>query len=107
MLAEAMPRVRQELATAENTILESNTILGFLQPDLYITMLASATTDFKRSAQRYLERANAVVLHGSDVVTWSEVSLKPVSGKPIFHISPPEYVTPELVGFVRSSLNHK
>src|SRR3974390_3326141 len=34
MLAEAMPRLRQELATAENAILESNSVMKFVRPAL-------------------------------------------------------------------------
>jgi hypothetical protein len=105
MLAEAMPRLRQELAAAENAILESNSVMRFLRPDLYITVLDAATADFKTSAQEFLDRADAVVLHESgDRVTWTDVSLKPVSGKPIFRIRPPQYVTPELVEFVRKRI---
>src|SRR5580658_7036828 len=55
MLAEAMPRVRQEIEAAENTILESNSILRFVRPKLYLTVLDAATEDFKVSAQIYLE----------------------------------------------------
>jgi len=102
MLAEAMPRLRQELAGAENAILESNSVMRFLKPDLYITVLDAATADFKTSAQEFLDRADAVVLHaGADSVAWTNVSLKPVSGKPTFHIRPPRYVTSDLVDFVR------
>jgi hypothetical protein len=105
MLAEAMPRLRQELAGAENAILESNSVMRFLRPDLYITVLDAATADFKTSAQEFLDRADAVILHDSaDQVAWSNVSLKPVAGKPMFRIRPPQYVTPELVEFVRQRL---
>lgn len=105
MLAEAMPRVRKELGTAQNAILESNSIMRFLRPDLYITVLDAATEDFKLSAQQFLDRANAIVLQGgSNQVAWKNVSLKPVGGKPTFRISPPEYVTAELVAFVRTKL---
>jgi len=105
MLAEAMPRLRQELAAAENAILESNSVMRFLRPDLYITVLDAATADFKTSAQEFLDRADAVLLHnGAEQVAWSNVSLKPVAGRPTFHISPPEYVTAELVEFVRKRL---
>ena len=31
-LAEAMPRIRKEIAQAENVIIESNSILRFLRP---------------------------------------------------------------------------
>ena len=108
MLAEAMPRLRQELADAENAILESNSVMRFLRPDLYITVLDAATADFKTSAQEFLDRADAVVLHeGTEQVAWTNVSLKPIAGKPVFHIRPPQYVTPELVKFVREKIQKK
>jgi hypothetical protein len=102
MLAEAMPRLRKELAAAENVILESNSVMRFLRPDLYITVLDAANADFKASAKEYLDRADAVVLHGGiNEAAWSKISLKPVSGRPVFRITPPPYVTPEIVDFVR------
>lgn len=102
MLAEAMPRIRQELAHAENAILESNSILRFLCPDLYITVLDTATADFKLSAQQFLDRADAVVLHDNHgAVAWKGVSLPDVAGRPVFRIQPPPYVTPDLAEFVR------
>jgi hypothetical protein len=100
-----MPRVRKELAAAENAILESNSVLQFLRPDLYLTVLDGATADFKLSAQRFLDRADAVILHEeSDQVAWKNVSLKPVASKPVFRICPPRYVTPEMLEFVRRRL---
>ena len=105
MLAEAMPRLRQELAGAENAILESNSVMRFLRPDLYITVLDAATADFKTSAQEFLDRADAVILHDSaDHVVWATVSLKPVADKPMFRIRPPQYVTPDFVEFVREKI---
>jgi len=102
MLAEAMPRLRKELASAENAILESNSVMRFLRPDLYLTVLDSANPDFKASAKEYLDRADAVILHdGSTTPAWSKISLKPVANKPTFGIRPPQYVTPEIVEFVR------
>ncbi len=108
MLAEAMPRVRTELAAAENAIVESNSVMRFLRPDLYLTVLDTATADFKTSAQEFLDRADALVLHdGSGDVAWTNVSLKPVAAKPRFHIRPPLYVTPELIEFVRERVQQR
>jgi hypothetical protein len=108
MLAEAMPRVRKELAAAENAILESNSVMRFLRPDLYLTVLDASTADFKSSAQEFLDRADAVILHdGADHVAWTNVSLKPVAAKPVFHIQPPQYVTADLVEFVRERLRQQ
>jgi hypothetical protein len=106
-LAEVVPRVRQILAGAENAIIESNSILRFLKPDLYLTVLDPATADFKSSAQQFLDRADAVLLHSiesSSGPAWERVSLKPVIDRPMFAIQPPNYVTSELVEFVRNRL---
>lgn len=105
-LAEAMPALRQRLAGAENIIIESNSILKFLRPDLYLTILDPATADFKDTAREFLDRADAVILHDSTHASseWKGVSLKPVGSKPMFNITPPPYVTPEIISFVRSRL---
>jgi len=104
-LAEALPSIRKLLAGSGNAILESNSILKFLRPDLYLTVLDPATADFKQSAQEFLDRADAVIMHNSKGnISWQGVSLKPVEGQPVFNIHPPEYVTPEIVEFVRGKL---
>ena len=105
MLAEAMPRLRKELAAAENVILESNSVMRFLRPDLYLTVLDAANPDFKASAKEFLDRADAVILHESTgQPAWEKISLKPVQGKPVFHIMPPPYVTSEMIDFLKSRL---
>ena len=106
-LAEAMPAIKRRLAGAENAILESNSILKFIRPDLYMTVLDPATEDFKTSAQEFLDRADAVILHEAGEFRWRATSLKPVIDKPVFHIRPPNYVTAEIVEFVESRLKVK
>jgi hypothetical protein len=104
-LAEAMPTLRRRLEEARNVILESNSVLKFVRPDLFLTVLDPATADFKNSAREFLDRADAVILHdASDGAAWQSVSLKPVAERPIFRIQPPQYVTPEIVDYVRSKL---
>jgi hypothetical protein len=104
-LAEAMSALRGRLEGARNVIIESNSVLKFLRPDLYLTVLDPATPDFKTSAREFLDRANAVILHQAQGATaWQSVSLKPVAERPVFRIKPPLYVTPEIVNFVRSNL---
>ena len=107
-LAEAMPRVRQILNGGQNIIIESNSVLRFLKPDLYLTVLDPQTADFKSSAQTFLDRADAVLLHSSEdpkSPAWERVSLKPVIDRPIFAIRPPQYVTPEVADFVHRRLS--
>jgi len=75
-----------------------------MRPDLYVTVLDPGTEDFKKSAQEFMDRAGAVILHdrtGGVASAWHGVSLKPVAGRPVFRISPPQYVTAEVVEFVR------
>jgi len=107
-LAEAMPALRRRIEGARNVIMESNSVLKFLRPDLYLTVLDPATADFKTSAREFLDRASAVILHkpkeSSDDTAWRDVSLKPVADRPVFPITPPPYVTPEMVEFVRNAL---
>ena len=104
-LAEAMPTLRRRLEGARNVIIESNSVLKFLRPDLYLTVLDPSTADFKNSAREFLDRASAVILHETpDAAAWQAVSLKPVAERPVFHITPPNYITPEIAEFVRSNL---
>ncbi len=105
-LAEAMPRIRKELEQAENAVIESNSILRFLRPDVYLSVLDPAVADFKESARLYLDRADAVLV--SDGVLghpeWKGVSLKLVAGTPVLAMLPPLYVTDEVVSFVAARL---
>jgi hypothetical protein len=94
-LAEALPVLRRRISESENAIIESNSIVEFIRPDLYITVLDPAVQDFKTSAQRLLKRADAVVL--PEAAVWQ-------SSKPRFRIRPPEYVTREVVMFVSERL---
>jgi hypothetical protein len=105
-LDEAMPAIRRKLAEAEQAILESNSVLEFLRPDLYITVLDPAREDFKVSAHRYLERADAVVWHEgtSGAPCWPGVSPELSAGLPLFRIVPPRYVNSDLVEFVAQRL---
>jgi hypothetical protein len=104
-LAEAMPALRRRLEGSANVIIESNSVLKFLRPDLYLTVLDPGTADFKNSAREFLDRAHAVILHQAPPgAAWQAVSLKPVAERPIFRVSPPPYVSREIVEFVRTRL---
>ena len=106
-LAEAMPSLRQQIADAANVIVESNSVMKFLRPDLYLTVLDYGTMDFKPTAREFLDRASAVILHDAPpdaLPAWNGVSLKLIQGKPLFRVRPPCYVSEEVVSFVRQKL---
>ena len=96
-LTEALPFLRKRLAESENAIVESNSIVEFVQPDLYMTVLDPGVEDFKASAQRFLECADAVILPRERL--WNHASRQRA-----FRISPPEYVTADMVKFVNQRL---
>ena len=121
-LADAMPRVRKELARAKNAILESNSIVRFLKPDLYLTVLDPAIRDFKPSAKYFLDRADAVLWSGRGIQVTSgctEIPSRPsfaaanegwgtqvalptlLRNKPQFFVDAPEYTSAALTEFVR------
>ena len=107
MLADAMPRVRAELAKAENAILESNSILRFLRPDLFVSVLDPAVSDFKNSARYFLDRADAVLVPEGALLGsshWREVSFRLLHGKPVLPMRPPVYCTDEVISFVTERL---
>jgi hypothetical protein len=68
-LAEGMPRLRQALAEGTqtdgghglNVIVESNSLLQFVRPSLYVTVLDTVREDFKDSARHMLDRADVFV----------------------------------------------
>jgi hypothetical protein len=69
-LAEGMPALRQALAESTqtdvgcdglNVIVESNSLLQFVKPSLYVTVLDAVRDDFKDSARHMLDRADVFV----------------------------------------------
>lgn len=109
-LGEAMTRLRRELARSTDAILESNSVMEFLSPDLYLTVLNPANPDFKRSARQHLNRADALLLDAPPAgaleiaPAWEGVRLRREAHQRLFRVRPPEYVTPEIVAFVRERL---
>jgi hypothetical protein len=107
-LAAAMPRLRKELAAAENAIIESNSIMGFLRPDLYLSVLDHATADFKDSARLFLDRADALLVHAGaeDLMPhWRGVSPRLTQGIPRFPIAPPEYMSDAVIALIQDRLH--
>jgi hypothetical protein len=105
-LSEAMPRLRALLAASENAIVESNSVLRFLQPAVSLSVLDPGVEDFKPSALRYLDRVDALVVPAGAVFTegWGGVSLRMIERKPRFEFVAPEYCTAELARFIEERL---
>ena len=119
MLETVLPALRQAIAGEDSVILESNSILRFYQPTVYLTVLDPARQDFKESAREFLERADAVLMPeaGLSLITrndismsfrsslpWEGIALDVIRRKPNFPISPAQHVTPEIAAFVEQRL---
>jgi molybdopterin-guanine dinucleotide biosynthesis protein len=105
-LAEAMPRLRALIAGSENVIIESNSVLRFLSPDIFISVLDPSIADFKPSALRYLDRADALVMPASaaSATAWGNVAPSLITRAKRFGMTPEKYCSEELVQFVEERI---
>ena len=117
-LAEGLPVLRESLNSVAtdaaegplNVVVESNSLLQFLKPSLYLTVLDPRIEDFKPSAQKALDRADAFVLRHDFVVaaaTWPQVSAKLLEAKPAFLQKEGGPLPPRLLSLVRDSLTRQ
>ena len=95
-LAEGLPLLRSALADAVResgrgsvpVIVESNSLMQFLKPSLYLAVVDPAREDFKESARAALNRADALVLRGkmtptiSETLAWTKLPAKLLREKP-------------------------
>lgn len=105
-LACALPAIREVLAASPNAIIESNSILQFLTPELYLVVLDFAKEDFKSSSRQFLHRADALVVidRGIPAPRWQGVARELWEAKKRFAVRPPQYVTAALAAFVKGRL---
>ncbi len=112
-LHEAMPRLRAEFTRAagegRDVMVESNSLLRFVRPEVFVSVLDPGVEDFKGSARRYLDRADAILMPREVVgeAGWSEEVRRVVAGLRVVRFSAPEYVTSELVTIVRAQIGAK
>lgn len=105
-LGFAMLALRRVLDRSPDVILESNSVMQFLNPDVYLVVLDPATADFKPSSHLFLDRASAFLLPGESVPHrgsgWMDVAPRLLAGRPHFQLAANYEVTPEILAFVAS-----
>lgn len=125
-LASALPLLDRRLRGAVWVIIESNSILEFIEPLLYLVVLDGSRRDFKPSAQRWLARAHAFISvntrfpagtvgQNQEGATWRPIDapiwrdhdrhLEGFGPRPSFSVQAPDYWSPALAAFVRSKLD--
>ena len=105
-LPRAATMVRKILAAGDNVIVESNSILEVVKPDLYLMLFDFGCEDFKSSSLRYMDRADAFVVidRGINAPLWQGIGEGLWEGRPHFLVNPPRFVTRELAEFVTERL---
>jgi hypothetical protein len=103
-LPRAAETVRKILRQGQNVIVESNSVVELVQPDVFLMLLDFSCEDFKPSSLRFMDRADAFVVidRGINAPLWADVAQGLWDGKPQFLVKPPKYAPPDLVEFVRS-----
>lgn len=106
-LGHAMPALRRILDASEHVIAESNSILQFLKPDLYLVVLDFGARDFKSTSLHYLDRADALIMidRGAALPQWSGVARRLWESKPRFLVQPPQWATEAMAALVRGRRN--
>lgn len=103
-LPRAEGTLRKILDQGPNAIVESNSVMDLVQPDVFLMLLDFSCEDFKASSLRFMDRADAFVVidQGINAPMWKDISRGLWDHKPQFLVKPPAYVTPAITGFVRS-----
>jgi hypothetical protein len=106
-LARAAGTVRKMIAGSGNVIVESNSILELVQPDVLLMVMDFSCEDFKPSSLRCIDRADAFVVidQGINAPLWEHVARGMWDGKPQFLVKPPVYVTAAVAEFVKGKLS--
>lgn len=95
-LAYALPSLKELLADAPNALVESNSILNFLVPDLYVSVVDFSVQDLKQSARLFLNHANAIVVTGGST-PWEGVAGR--------WLDKPRIGMGDLADFVKTEMN--
>ena len=75
-LAEAMPSLRQRMQEARNVIIESNSVVELVRPDVFLMVLDFSCEDFKASSLRFMDRADAFIVidRGINAPLWEDIA---------------------------------
>jgi hypothetical protein len=108
-LARAAGTLEKILKQSENVIVESNSVVELVEPDIFLMVLDFACEDFKASSLRFMDRADAFIVidRGINGPLWDDLARGLWDQKPQFLVKPPRYVTAELASFVDAGSSRK
>lgn len=105
-LAQALPGLLKALEGDEHVIIESNSILAFFKPAVFLFVIDESRQELKASARQFLPRADAFVRVGPELKSpvWAGISLPMLGEKPVFPAPVGEWSDPTLNRFVGERL---
>ena len=97
--------LRKIVAQSDHLIVESNSVMELLQPDIFMMTIDFSCADFKPSSLRFMGQADAFVVidRGVPIPVSDDLPVE-WGNKPHFVTRPPRYVTPAVAGFVGAKL---
>ena len=106
MLPEALAALQAAVGSDQYIIVESNSILRYWRPSVYLSVLDPLKKDFKASARELLPRADAclVLEPGLSESAWDGIPLELLRRKPLFPLRRDCCITTAIVTFVEARL---
>ncbi len=105
-MQEVLPHLRPLLDSSRFVLIESNGILRYLEPDLYVMVIRYDISEFKSSARETLGRAHAIVAVGGDSCSppWKHLLDAKAARIPVFPTPEPQIIPAGLIDLVRLRL---
>jgi hypothetical protein len=105
-LFEAADLVRKIVDKSQNCIIESNSILEYFDPDVFLMVMDFGCEDFKASSLQFMDQADGFVVidKGINAPLWDAVASGLWDQKPQFPVKPPVYVTAAITDFIKAKM---
>ena len=106
-LEEALPQMMPVLRYSQHAIIESNGIVRYIRPDLYLMVLRYDVGEYKDSAIETLPQAHAVVAVNNKETTpvWDGAPYDLPSGIRVFNTKDLQTLPPDLKEFIKLHLD--
>lgn len=106
-LQEALPQLMPVLHSNPYAIIESNGIVRYIHPDLYLMVHRYDVQDYKKSARENLRHVDAVVAvnYRNTPPAWKGAPLSLIADIPIFRVTDPQTLPQDLMEFIQSRLD--
>lgn len=97
------------LAEGGNVLVESNRVLDYVSPCLYLILLDFAVDDFKESTRKHFARADAFIVVERPGLTppWNSLPLELMGERSVFPVTPGRFRSESLSRFVEDAVTRQ